>query len=150
MIRGVFFKTRPCSDPLYQILKCIDIEKYCWHNIDSQNEVWGRPQGTIFFEKDYYTGQDFLQQIQSNHFIVFLKLQAYFNDSSFFDIQSYEQFQKSDCQLLLLVYDCESVAVYAKDQMIAGTIYENALKNNYMEIEYITETNDARTKMNVM
>lgn len=150
MIRGVSFKVLPSSNVLYQVLGCIDIEKYCWHNIDSQNEAWDSPQGALFFEKDYYNGKSFLKHIISKHFIVFLKLQAYFENGIFFDIHTYEDFKRSDCQLLLLIYDCKSVDIYAKDQIIIKDIYENALINNYTEVEYITDSNDGRTKMDVL
>ncbi|WP_444641541.1 DUF2691 family protein [Caproiciproducens sp. R1] len=150
MIRGVSFNVLPCDNTLYQIFKCIDVEKYCWYNIDSQNEAWNNPQGTPFFETDYYDGKSFLRHIISDHFIIFLKLQAYFKNGSFFDIHSYKEFDKSDCQLLLLIYDSQSVEIYAKDQILIKDIYENALANYYTKIQYITESNDGRTTMDVL
>jgi len=150
MIRGVSFKTIPNSNILRQILNCINVEKFCWYNIESQNEVWANHLGGTSIEKNYYNGKSFLQQINSEHFIIFLKLQAYFGNGNFFDIHTYEDFQRSDCQLLLLMYDCNFVDIYAKDQLDIKAIYENALTNNYTEVEYINESNDGRTKMDVL
>ena len=150
MIRGVSFEVLPGSNVLYQILKCINIKEYCWYNIDSQNEVWDGPMKAIFFEKDYYEGKSFLQHIISDHVIVFLKLQAYFENSGFSEIHHYEDFKNSDCQLLLLMYDCVSVEIYAKDQSIIKAIYENALSNHYTKVQYITDSNDGRTGMDIL
>ena len=140
----------PSDNALWQILKCINVEKYCWHNILSQNEVWANHRGGISFEKAYYDGKAFLQSIIADHFIIFLKLQAYFENDKFFDIHTYEDFQNSNCQLLLLVWDCEYVDVYIKDRSVAQSIYENALANDYLEVKYITESNDSRIKMDIV
>lgn len=151
MIRGVSFHIPQMRGTvLWQMLSCINIEQYCWYNIESQNEVWTDTPGNVFFEAGYYDGKRFLQQIQLDSYIVFLKLQAYFEDSKFFDIHTYNDFQESDCQLLLLIYDCEFVDIYAKDQDIIKSIYENALINNYTEVEYITKNNHVRTKLDVL
>ena len=151
MIRGISFKIQQATENvLWKILKCIDIEKYCWHNIESQNEVWDSPLGEVFFETDFYDGKSFLQRIRLDHYIVFLKLQAYFKNGEFYDVHSYEDFQKSDCSLLLLIWDCEFVNIYVKDEIVAKAIYENALSNSYTEVEYITTSNDGRTKMDVL
>lgn len=150
MVRGVSFKAIPSSYMLYQILKCISIEKYYWYNIDSQSEVWDKSRGTTFFEKEIYDGKSFFKRINVDHFIIFLKLQAYFTNSSFVDIHNYEEFKRSDCQLILLIYDCQYVEIYAKNQTVSKEILENALTNHYTEIQYITDSNDGRTKMDVL
>ena len=102
------------------------------------------------FEKEYYDGKSFLQNIMTEHYIIFLKLQAYFDNVKFSNIHTYKDFQDSDCQLLLLIYDCKSVEIYLKDINNVNLLYESALKNNYTEIGYITSSNDGRTKMDIL
>lgn len=118
--------------------------------LKAKNEVWDGSQKGDFFEKSYYDGNSFLQHIILGHSVVFLKLQAYFENDRFFDIHSYQEFVDSDCQLLLLIYDCQAVEIYAKDQPEIKSIYENALLNGYTEIQYVTDSNDGRTKMDVL
>lgn len=132
------------------MLKCIDVKKYNWYNIINQCEVWQNYNGGVSFEKEYYDGKRFLQNIMSEYYIIFLKLQAYFNNGKFSTIHTYKDFQESDCQLLLLIYDCEYVDIYSKDITDLNLLYENALKNNYTETGYITENNDGRTKMDIL
>lgn len=85
-----------------------------------------------------------------NHFIVFLKLLAFNKNRRFFNIQTYEEFQNSDCQLLILIYDCQQVEVYAKSQKEIQTIYQNAINNKYIDVTYITNENNKRTQMNIL
>ena len=150
MLAGVSFKLSTSDKALWQIFKSIDVTKYNWYNIDNQNEVWLNYQGGVWLNKEYYRGEEFLNKIVDDHFIIFLKLQAYLENDNFFDIQTYEEFQKSDCQLLLLIYDCVYVEVYAKDQSILKSVYENASRNDYSDLEYITKTNMKRSNMNII
>ena len=61
----------------------------------------------------------------------------------------YEDFCKSNCQLLLLIADCRYVEIYTKDPNIAKVIYENALLSDYTEVEYVTDSNDCRERMDI-
>ena len=151
MIRGVSFKIpQMAGNILWQMLKCIDIEKYSWYNIKNQCEVWKNYNGGVGFEKEYYDGKSFLQNIISEHYIIFLKLQAYVDNGKFFNIHTYKDFQESDCQLLLLIYDCEYVEIFIKDMNVAKALHKSDLKNNYTEVGYITENNDGRTRMDIL
>ncbi|MCQ4114245.1 DUF2691 family protein [Ruminococcus sp. zg-921] len=149
-MRGISFKITNHNNILYQILNCIDIKKYVWYNIENQNESWENTSKNDLFDSSYYDGENFLKCIQSNHFVVFLKLQAYFENCKFFDIHTYNDFIKSDCQLILLVYDCSSVEIYSKDVNDITAIYNNALKNNYLDINFITDNNDMRKTFDLL
>ncbi len=151
MIRGVKFKIpQKCGKSLWQILSCIDIAKYDWHYIESQSEICGAKWGTEFFDKEIYDGQSFSKQIQNEHYIVFLKLQAYFKGESYCEIHSYSDFVKNDCQIVVLIDDCEFVDIYLKDNELCKKLYENALKNNFADIDYITDEKDERKRFDVL
>lgn len=150
MIIGLSFKIQQNTNILPTILDGINVKDYCWYNIDSQNEVWDSPQGELFFSTEYYNGTDFAKHIEEPHFIVFLKLLAFNKKCKFYDVQTYEEFRASDCQLLLLIYDCQQIEIYAKSQNIIEIIFQNALKNKFYEVTYITDKNNRRTKMNIL
>jgi len=138
------------GNTLWKVLNCIDVENFRWHIEESQTEVWNSPTGNKFFEKHYFPGHAFLQKILCDHYIIFLKLQAQSKEGVFSDIRTYEEFLESECQLLLLIYDCESLELYTKDPFIAKKLYDNALEKRYFEVNYITDCNDSRTRMNVL
>lgn len=150
MIRGVSFNIpQKTSNILFQILKCIKTENFHWYNIMSQTEVWDSSHCFDFFEDDYYDGEKFLNLIFLEHFVLFLKLQAYSNPDDFSELHTYEEFINSNCQLLLLIYDCEFVEIFIKDSLLSKVIYKNALLNGFTKVKYITEENDSRVCMDV-
>lgn len=150
MIIGVSFNIpQETSDLLFQILSCIKIEEYCWYNIPSQSEVWDCSNNDNFLNEDYYKGESFLNRICSPHFVLFLKLQGYFDTGNFFNINTYEEFCKSDCQILVLIYDCECVEIFSKDSIVTEAFYRNAVSKGFTDVSYITNENNGRTVMNI-
>jgi hypothetical protein len=152
MIRGVdLFIPRGQVDTIWQVLKCIDIKQYDWYNLKDQAEVWPYPdsENGIFFDRDYYDGKSFLQKICQQHYTIFVKLQAYYKNGSFFNIHTWEEFIESDCQLLLLICDSDYVEVYVKQESEAMAIHANAVSEGYSNVSYITDDNAYRTRMDV-
>ena len=59
-------------------------------------------------------------------------------------------FIQSDCQLLLLINDVQFVEIYTKSQTELEVLYDNALKNGFSGIRYITNETNERTCFNVL
>lgn len=151
MNRGVRFRIQQTlSKPLYQILNCIDVQRFHWYNVLEQNEVFDNSRNNIYLYDCDYSGESFLDNIRKEHFVLFVKLQGYVDYNELLNINSYEEFRNSNCQLLLLIYDCEYVEIYSKNPIITDVLYKNAILNNFGEIEYITDMNDCRTSMNIL
>ena len=151
-IRGVSFRVpQGRNDLLQEILDGIDIQTFCWYNVESQNEAWSNPEeNEALFRKERYNGAEFSRVIQRPHFVVFLKLEAYPPGENCPDIHSYEEFLKSSCLLLMLIYDCEFVEIFAKDAHTTNPLLENAHRKGFLEIALITDENDGRTRMDIM
>lgn len=144
----MYFKLRNTTDNvLLDILGCINIENYCWYNIESETQVWDKTYKNDLLTSNYYNGEILLKFISSKHFAMFIKFQAYFKDGTFTDISTYDDFKNSDCQVMFLLHDCDFVEVYAKEKEIIDKFYKRALKLNCEEIEYKTDKNDIRTRM---
>ena len=151
MIRGLRFQIpQSTTNTLWKILKGTDISSYNWYNIEEQNEVWTAPGGKDFFDSAFYPGEVFQEQIKLEHFIAFLKLQAYKKGAAFSAIHTFDEFLKSDCQVLLLIFDCEFAEIYVQDSACAEIIYQNAKSEHFENLAYITEDNDDRTVMDVI
>ena len=148
MLRGVFFKLKKSSNNvLLDVLSCIDVQNYCWYNIESETQVWDNTHKDKLLKSNYYNGTALLEYITVEHFAMFGKLQAYLKDSNFKDINTYDDFKNSDCQIMLLIYDCDFVEIYAKDKRVIDSFYKRALELDCEEIEYITDENDRRIRM---
>lgn len=153
MIRGIAFRCPRIGDTLLQeILDGINIFKYNWYSINEQNEAWtyANDYEEEFLEKVRYEGECLQKIIQKKHYIVFLKMEAYSEVTNIYNVHSYEQFQNSNCKMIILIYDCEYVEIYAKEQGDINILYENAKDKEFVEIEYITDTNDMRMIMDVL
>lgn len=135
---------------LYQILHCVNIPKYFWYIVDSQSEVWNNYLGGNFFRNNYFNGYDFKNKLVSEHYVIFLKLQAYVDNATFTDIKTYDDFLQSDCEILLLIYDCDFVEIYAKDKKLISVFYNNAINNCWESVKYITKSANSRAKMDIL
>ncbi|MDP4120586.1 MAG: DUF2691 family protein [Bacillota bacterium] len=140
MIRGLTFKVpNKHGSILYDILQDIEVQKYTW-KIDEE-EIYIKDES--LFPNDIVDGIEFEKRIMyPSYYVIFVNLQAYAVYSDFNDINSYEDFTKSECEILILVTDSIFVDVYVKDIKIIERIKSNAIKNNFSEINYISEKND--------
>lgn len=155
MIRGISFKVSQDQDRiLWEIFQGIDVSKYIWYNIQSQNEAWCRRDNEIldktFLKKSRYRGQEFLERIREKHFIVFLKLEAFEEETADYEVHSYEEFKESACKILLLIYDCEFVEIYVKEKKLTEALYSNGEKWGFSDMEFISEETDQRIRMDVV
>lgn len=152
MIRGVSFEINQSKNKkiLSQILQAIDVQAYNWYNVVEQNEVWANFQGEAILCEENYSGIDFVKIINSEHYIIFLKLQAYCEGLNCHNICTYEEFMKDDCQLLILISDSEYVEIYTKTIEMADGICNTAKQNDFANVEYITDDNDCRTELNIL
>ena len=112
MIRGVHFKIPQKMDNIiFNILCCLNVESYYWFKISSQTEVWGEQIEEDFFEKEFYKGDEFLNIIKNKHRIIFLKIQGYLKECDIKNIHTYKEFVDSNCNIIILIYDCEFVEI---------------------------------------
>ncbi len=100
-------------------------------------------------EPSIVEGSDLKRLFKDNiYYVIFADLKAYPKGEKVVDIETYEEFKESKCELVLLVVDCTYVTIYAKDQEAIKLMYENALNQSFY-VEYITDENDGRTRLSV-
>ena len=153
MIRGVSLKiTRKTNRILNEILSNVDVSKYNWYSIEDQKEAWSFSEDgeTEFLEDICYQGVCFGELINKNHYIIFLKLEAYQKETNCYNVHSYEEFQNSECKIIILIYDCDFIEIYAKEEDIIQNIYENLQQKKFGNVEFITDVNDVRKVWDVL
>ncbi|MCZ2257870.1 DUF2691 family protein [Sporosarcina sp. G11-34] len=93
-------------------------------------------------------GDEFFKQISENeYYLIFTDLKAFKNVASATEIETYEDFLKSDCQFVLLLVDSSYVTIYSKDKTTILSLYNQVLGANYENVKYITDGNDKRTTL---
>lgn len=127
------------------ILYKIDLEKYIWGIEDDDVYIEDNTKNNGFLfpqEKNIFSGIEFKNIIsQKSYYTVFVKINAYLNENDFCIIKTYNDFKKSNCNLIILVTDNIFVSIYAKSENVIEKIKINAILNKYEKIEYITEQN---------
>ncbi len=150
IIGGISFKVpQDAPNNLSEILRPVAVENYSWFVDREQTEIWTIPSEEDYFDKAFYFGSDFQAHIQNNCLIVFLRLQAYDPSGTFQEIHTYRQFLESDCKLLLLVYDCEQVEIYAKEETVISSIYEAAVKK-FGNVQLLSDINSIRSCLDIL
>ena len=135
---------------LWKVLKPIDITLFDWR-VENEESYFRLPDGlgSELFSEDnkVMSGLELKKLIKDNiYYLIFADLKAYPKGEVLGDIETYEEFKESKCELVLLVADCTYVTIYAKDQKAIELMYENALNQDFY-VEYVTDENDGRTRL---
>lgn len=148
-MRGISFEIpNAFGTYLHLILNGIHMSDFVWHN-------GGRE---AYYVEDGLLGRDLfpparlldgstLDRIISSapYYVIFADLKAFHNEADVKDIANYEQFIRSECQLVMLVVDCSFVYVYAKDAKLLQQIHANAVAHHFENVQFITDDNDELT-----
>ena len=128
---------------LSKIFYGIDCSDFRW-KLECE-EVFGE-YGEFFCDKTDYINNDFQNMVQKKHYPVHLNLQMYYKNSDVNEINNYDQFLISSCQLIIFIVDNVFVEIYAKNQTILERILKNAVDFDFSNIEYINESLDTYKK----
>lgn len=151
MKRGVFFElSNEYGKYLFDILQSIPLESYNWHIGYEEILMVDRVNETLFEDYEEIEGDELRRIIDSNtYYAIFAELKAFPKTSTITEIDTYEDFVSSDCEVIVLLVDCVYVEMYIKNQEVLETMYKHAKQMNYTRVEYIDDKNDGRTRMYV-
>ena len=138
---------------LWKVLKPIDITAFDW-------QAMGREEAYIIIEdelgpelfsedNEIMVGSALKKLIKDNiYYLLFVDLKAYPKGEVLGEIETYEEFKESKCEVVVLVADGDYIQIYVKNQEEIEMMYENA-RNQGLYVEYITDENDGRTRLSV-
>ena len=112
---------------LHTILDKVDVDKYVWN---------------INFDDIYLVpckGNDYLFHSKILDVVIQCNLQAFPTIDSVTDLNTFMDYQKSRCQLVVVVTDNRYVGILSKDERIVQQIYKNAVENRFSMISFINE-----------
>ena len=120
---------------LSKIFNHFDEKDYVWEILDSEVLI---NADQVLFEKEYYDNDSFKKIInEKKYYIIFLKIKLYKSSVSLKNINKSNEILKSDWELLLDIVDSTYVDVYTKNKTIFDIIYNNAIENNFSNINII-------------
>ena len=137
---GVKFKIENEYDNIfYKIFKNIDFHEYDWNIVE--DEIYSQT-GKNYFDKAHYLNDEFQKLIEYGiYYPVFANIQIYRKQDEVEDIETYSDFINSKCQLVLFITDNEFVDIYSKNENWLNTIYQNAIDNNFENLQYMENNN---------
>lgn len=148
-MRGISFLVPNQYDSiLSKILNGISLEDYVW--IIDEDEIILPINGDFkdLFETHILKGQEFRKIIATNSYLVlFANIQGYFSLENHKDLETYQDFLNSTCQIIILICDTVYVEIYAKDRKVIEKLKFSAEYYGFEEVEYITDDNDGRTSL---
>ncbi|MES5866025.1 DUF2691 family protein [Bacillus cereus group sp. RP32] len=153
MKRGIFVDIpNEYDNLLWKVLKPIDITSFDWR-VENEESYFILPDGLgpeLFSEDNkVMSGLEFKKLIKDNiYYLIFADLKAYPKGEVLEEIETYEEFKESKCEVVVLVADGDYIHIYAKGQEAIELMYENAMNQGFY-VEYVTDENDGRTRLSV-
>ncbi len=148
-MRGISFKI--CNfeyKPISKILENVNIINFNWSI--SEDEIYLRGNNLSLFDTKYTSGKKFNNLINEKEYqAISANMRASFNAGYVEEFDNYEEFNKSDCVINIFCTDVNFYEVYVKDKLTLETIKTNCYNYGFNNIEYITKSNDGRTRFTI-
>lgn len=99
----------------------------------------------------YVCSEELLELIHTveSQYIIFTDLKAFPVGTNLSEIDTYEAFLASACELILLIVDCSYTSIYCKDIKVLSELYANVESLKVDKLAYITDENDFRNTLRV-
>jgi hypothetical protein len=137
---------------LYKIFNGVDVTKYIWYIVtddimfDNDTE-----QARSFFGEPIVSGENFLKSIsRDSYYMIFVDVKAFPVNSKHIEINTYQEYLNSECQMIFLCADSSFIDFYCKDLEMLKKVYDNCVNHSFEKVEVITEENNSRTRMSVL
>lgn len=128
------------SNYLYKIFEGIDLLNYVWEiNTDDFLYYDGGDLKQNIFGSDILNGEELLKCIsRDSYYMIFVDIKAYPLGSDRIDIRIFEDFLKSNCEIVLLCTDSTFIELYSKDRDVLDRIYHNCKGIDFENVEYVS------------
>lgn len=123
---------------LSKILMGISTQHYKWY-IPLEEVI--DQEGNLFFSKDFYENNKFRRKIRETYYIIHLVCQG-FIDTNIIEINQYNDYINSSCNIIISIIDSTIVNIYSKDNKLLKRIEKNAKENKFTNIKYIYKKNN--------
>ena len=145
---GLSFENKSDINILKEILKNVDLSSYQFYFTEEELYDRNHVDLTTFGLQEYKRNIE--EFINENYYIIFLVMQIYKKgeEKNRQEINTYLDFQNSNCSLILLISDSSDIEIYFKDNELKNQVINN-LKRLNIKYEETTLENDTRTKMHV-
>lgn len=154
-IRGINIEVpNKYSNYLAKIFDGIDIARYCWELVSEEILIprKGDTPDTKFLANfaDILTTVKFKELLALQKYLLyFFDIRAFESEDEIIELDTYEDFLKSKCQIYFCCYDVMWFDIYCKDESLTYKFLENSKKIDGAVAEITTDENDGRTRLGI-
>lgn len=139
-LRGVRFEADDAEVFFANLDTLMDVTAYEWYVDDVELNYYSIPEGK-------YSGQEFKDELLALSGMSFARIRRYPVGSAVDSINTYEDYLKSNCDMLVLFYDGGFYEIYEKEETLVQKTYVFCSENGFQKVEYIRDDNDERYRM---
>ena len=125
---------------LYKIFNGIRLSNYVWHiNFNDFLYFKNEDRREDFFDTDVMNGEEFFKCIsRDSYYMIFVDIKAYSVGNKAIKVETFDDFIRSNCKLVLLCTDSIFIEFYCKDRDILNAVYNNCMGEEFEEVLYKT------------
>ena len=140
MLRGVSFKW-DCAEDFFSVLnQLMDVAAYDWSIDDVELNDFEFPSGRL-------SGEAFKNVLCELSRLSFARIRRYPIGSPVHNMNTYEDYLESNCDVLILFFDGGFYELYEKDEDLIHRTFQLCTKKGFDRVEYTTDENDGRYRM---
>lgn len=137
---------------LAKIFDNVEVDNFTWNIVD--NEIIYKDENnhlnTSIFNENIMNGSSFLQCIKiEKYYLIYADIKAFYNKTQITNIETYDDFVNSDCEIALFCTDTVDIELYCKNKIILNKIIENCSRFEFNDFQILSEGKDNRTKFSV-
>lgn len=123
---------------LSKIFSGIDVLQYVWEIIHEDFLYYENGERKEkFFKTDILNGKEFLECIsRDKYYMIFADIKAYPVSTERIEIETFNDFLESNCEMVLLCTDTAFIEFYCKDRDILDKVYNNCICNGFEKVQY--------------
>ncbi|MEA4828105.1 MAG: DUF2691 family protein [Clostridium sp.] len=126
------------SNYLNKILDGINLFNYIWE-INADDFLYS-DNGEVkedFFGADILNAEGFIRCIsRDSYYMIFADIKAYPLGSERAEIETFKDFLRSSCVMVILCTDSSFIEFYCKDRRILDQVYNNCINSGFEKVEY--------------
>jgi len=126
------------SNYLNKILNGINLFNYVWE-INADDFLYSE-NGELkqdFFGADVLNAEEFIECIsRDSYYMIFADIKAYPLGNERIEIETFKDFLRSSCIMVILCTDSAYIEFYCKKKEILDAVYNNCITNGFEKVEY--------------
>jgi len=140
MLRGISFVESNAENFFQRLSVLMDIPSYDWY-IDDVDLNY------IYFRSGKYSGEEFQNVLDKISVLSFARIRRYPMGMPVDDIDEYNDYIKSNCDILILFYDGGFFEIYEKKEDMISKTMDLCLNSGFEHVKYIHDSESTRSYM---